>query len=580
MPASGTGANGVLLVGEAGGEHEAAAGEGFVGKAGHFLFQQLKRVGIERDSFKIANVLSCRPPENKLAGMPYELSVIASCTPLLDATIETHYRTATAAGRHPVILTLGKVAFKRIMGYTDKSPEVKTDYLAYPHWSEHYNCWVLAADHPSYLMRGNHHLVPVLQYTFQRALEIARDGIVLDKHPNYLLDPLPLHFSQWASEYLRNPEQFTLSYDIETPHKDENEEDAARAEGEEDDYTILRVSFCFKPGRAASVPWTAPYQATIQALMGANGPHIGWNNRAFDDPRILVHMPIGGERLDGMVAWHVLNSALPKGLGFVTPFYWKTSGMWKHLSNQAPAFYNAKDSDAALRNWLGIKADLKANNQWEVFERHSLKVNRVFDYMSAKGVLRDEALRTSAEQRLTILLDAAEAQIEQLVPLAAKKEKVYKSRPRNMEGVLERTVSGIVKVCSNCGLERPKKPHFRILKKVINPCATATVSTKLSAVVQCYKVLPWKISKVGLISYQKAVHHQPVFDRRTKILTFDETALIKLQKRYPKDQLYPLILEFRGNQKLRSVYVGVTERREVTVQDDYILQPGEKFLED
>lgn len=558
VPASGTGSNGVLIVAEAAGENEAAEGTPLIGKAGHFLFQQLKRIGIERDGFRIHNVLSCRPPENKLAGMPYELNVIESCRPLLDATIEAHYRAAATFGRHPVILTLGKVAFKRVMGYTDRSPEVKADYLAYPHWSERYNCWVLAADHPSYLMRGNHHLVPVLQYTFQRALEIAKDGLVLEKHPNYLLDPLPLHFSQWASTYLRDPSQYVLSYDIETNHKQgEDEESVAREE--DDDYTILRISFCFSPGRAASVPWTAPYQATIQALMGASGEKLGWNSRQYDDERILVHMPIRGERLDGMVAWHVLNSALPKGLGFVTPFYWKTSGMWKHLSAQAPAFYNAKDADAALRNWIGIKADLKANNQWDVFERHSLKVNRVFDYMSSKGVLRDEVLRSSAEERLTILLDSAEGKIEQIVPREAKKEQIYKSRPRNMAGVLERTVPGSAKVCSGCGLEKPKKDHFKVYKKKVNECATSHVSVKLTDVVQLYKVLPWKISKVGLLAYQRAVKHQPVFDRRTKILTFDETALIKLQKRYPKDQLYPLILEFRGNQKLLSTYIGVTQ---------------------
>lgn len=57
---------GVLIVGEAAGEQEAAAGIAFVGKSGYYLWNALRRVGLERDDFRIANVLSCRPPNNKL----------------------------------------------------------------------------------------------------------------------------------------------------------------------------------------------------------------------------------------------------------------------------------------------------------------------------------------------------------------------------------------------------------------------------------------------------------------------------------------------------------------------------------
>src|SRR3990167_10078308 len=83
----GSGSSGVLVVGEAGGADEAQSGLPFVGKAGYYLFSNLKRVGLERDQFRIHNCLSCTPPNNKLAGMSYESAAIGHCRPNLDATI-------------------------------------------------------------------------------------------------------------------------------------------------------------------------------------------------------------------------------------------------------------------------------------------------------------------------------------------------------------------------------------------------------------------------------------------------------------------------------------------------------------
>src|SRR5438094_199614 len=114
------GAGDILIVGEAPGQDEEQEGVPFVGASGHALFQQLKRVSIERESFTIHNVLSCRPPDNKLVKMPYEQSYIAHCSPNLDATIERVRQQARANGKTFVIVSLGKTAFQRVMGYDYK----------------------------------------------------------------------------------------------------------------------------------------------------------------------------------------------------------------------------------------------------------------------------------------------------------------------------------------------------------------------------------------------------------------------------------------------------------------------------
>lgn len=55
----------VMFVGEAPGSEEDKQGIPFVGRAGQLLNRTMSRVGIPREMVYIANVLKCRPPENR-----------------------------------------------------------------------------------------------------------------------------------------------------------------------------------------------------------------------------------------------------------------------------------------------------------------------------------------------------------------------------------------------------------------------------------------------------------------------------------------------------------------------------------
>lgn len=55
----------VMFVGEAPGYHEDREGEPFVGSAGQLLSRFLEGIGLSRHQVFIANVLKCRPPENR-----------------------------------------------------------------------------------------------------------------------------------------------------------------------------------------------------------------------------------------------------------------------------------------------------------------------------------------------------------------------------------------------------------------------------------------------------------------------------------------------------------------------------------
>lgn len=565
VPASGSGDNGVLILAEAAGEHETKEGMPLVGKAGGYLWQNLKRVGIEREGFRVHNILSCRPPDNKLAKMPYELAVIQHCQPLRDATIVAHVAHARSLNKTPVIVTLGRIAFKAIMGLDDRAPLMRYDYQGYPHWNSTYGCWVLAADHPSYLMRGNNHLLPVLQFIIGRAVEIAAAGII-QADGIYMLDPAPSTFAQWVSDYhkwlLAHPSD-ALSYDIETAYKSGKDEEKVARE-DDDDYTILRIGFAYKPGFAVSIPWNASYTPLIADLFASSGPKVGWNNAGYDSKRIRVHMPIHGDEIDAMLAWHVLNSALPKGLGFVTPFYAQSTAMWKHLSDSEPAFYNAKDADMALINYRGIQKDLASTDLGKVFDRHVIQLNRVLTYMSDKGVLRDEDLRSSSEVRLQTMLDEVEKKMAAAIPDDVRKLQIYKITPKDTSNLVQVERVMPVKRCPVCLLLNPKKAHFKAVSArkakqgLDNVCEDLTPIIGQETVTLWAKPLPWKVSKVGLLGYQKSLRHRAVMNRREGKVTFDEDAIKKLIKSYPADPLYPLILEHRELSKLLGTYLGVT----------------------
>jgi len=74
----------ILFVGEAPGYNEDLQGRPFVGKAGKILDELLESIGLHRSDIYIANILKCRPPNNR---NPLKTEIDA-CTEHLDKQIE------------------------------------------------------------------------------------------------------------------------------------------------------------------------------------------------------------------------------------------------------------------------------------------------------------------------------------------------------------------------------------------------------------------------------------------------------------------------------------------------------------
>ena len=231
--------------------------------------------------------------------------------------------------------------------------------------------------------------------------------------------------------------------------------------------------------------------------------------------------------------------------------------------------------------------DLKSSNLWDdVFKRHVIETGRVLNYMSGKGVLRDEVKRNEAEVKLAELLADVNRKIESVVPLEARQLKVYKKTPKNPEGMIQ--TAGLItkRFCPNCHKEDVKADHFKSIgiKKlkaggIENSCAGYKGEKREVTAILYALPLEFKVSNVSLQRYQKVVNHMPIFDPKKKTITFDEKAIARLIKQYKKDPLYPLILEFREIQKLLGTYVGVTQYDKIEVPDDYVLLIGEKLIE-
>jgi len=94
----------LMVVGEAPGAEEDRQGEPFVGRAGMLLNAMLRAAGFERGQVFIANVLKCRPPNNRDPS-PEESD---RCLPYLHRQIEL---VGPAA-----ILCVGRIAAQRLLG--------------------------------------------------------------------------------------------------------------------------------------------------------------------------------------------------------------------------------------------------------------------------------------------------------------------------------------------------------------------------------------------------------------------------------------------------------------------------------
>jgi len=127
----------LMFVGEAPGRDEDTQGIPFVGRAGQLLTKIIEAIGQSRESVYIANVIKCRPPQNRNP----EEDEVETCEPFLFRQIDVI--------RPRVIVALGAFAAKTLLG--SDAPISKLRGREY----EYRGATLIPTFHPAYLLRNS-----------------------------------------------------------------------------------------------------------------------------------------------------------------------------------------------------------------------------------------------------------------------------------------------------------------------------------------------------------------------------------------------------------------------------------------
>lgn len=128
----------ILFIGEAPGANEDLQGEPFVGRGGMLLNAMLMSIGLQRPDVYIANVIKCRPPNNR-DPLPYEVQM---CTPYLQRQI--------ALIKPKLIVAVGRIAAQFLLCTTESMARLRGKEF-------HYGAEqipLLVTYHPAYLLRS------------------------------------------------------------------------------------------------------------------------------------------------------------------------------------------------------------------------------------------------------------------------------------------------------------------------------------------------------------------------------------------------------------------------------------------
>jgi len=129
-----------MFIGEAPGRDEDLQGVPFVGRAGKLLDKMLAEIGLHRDEVYIANILKCRPPNNR----DPEQEEVDQCLPYLIKQIDLL--------KPKVICSLGRIAAQRLLQTNMTLGAMRN------RWFEYRGIKFMITYHPAAILRSNTYL--------------------------------------------------------------------------------------------------------------------------------------------------------------------------------------------------------------------------------------------------------------------------------------------------------------------------------------------------------------------------------------------------------------------------------------
>jgi uracil-DNA glycosylase family 4 len=126
----------LMFVGEAPGADEDVQGIPFVGRAGQLLTKIIEAIGLTRDDVYIANIIKCRPPQNRNP----EPDEVATCEPFLFRQIDII--------KPKIIVALGKYAAQTLLRTETPISRLRGQQFDYR------GARLIPTFHPAYLLRN------------------------------------------------------------------------------------------------------------------------------------------------------------------------------------------------------------------------------------------------------------------------------------------------------------------------------------------------------------------------------------------------------------------------------------------
>ena len=133
---SGSASAKLMFVGEAPGFEEDRQGLPFVGRAGQLLTKIIESIGLKREGVFIANVLKCRPPDNRNP-LPTEI-----------LTCEEYLIKQIGLIKPRVICALGKFAAQTLLRSQEPISKIRGRFYDY------HGSLLMPTFHPAYLLRN------------------------------------------------------------------------------------------------------------------------------------------------------------------------------------------------------------------------------------------------------------------------------------------------------------------------------------------------------------------------------------------------------------------------------------------
>lgn len=459
----------VMLVGDWGGDSEAATGLPFRPRTqdGSALEGLLSRMGRRRDDFVVVNLLRCRPPYQEFGRDPRLSGAIEHCRENLREAIRVHQPKVLVAFGDVVTAALtGLKGYKQ--GVKDLRGYLLPSVLGVP---------VVPTFHPRRVARGGANLTALVMRDVSRAVMAATTG----EEPITSLDQLirvetgmdgleeilrrvkadpglllavdletqesanaddEMEVIEFNRDELLEPGEVSLGEDEEDEEDEEPVEGFGKGGPNVAKARIKTIQFAVDGDWGVSVPWEPGYIEVALELLETPNPKVAHNGEMFDWPILRRHgAKICGVLHDSLIAFRNLQPELPAGLQTVTGLYWLEAPPWKHMSGTNFEAYGVMDVVALIKLWPRLKADLEkltgaGLSAWEGYEMMTRPMRIVLDDMAARGIPVDEGKLGELREWLTERIDVVGAELQKIAPPELRKRQPnggYTNWPADMK---------------------------------------------------------------------------------------------------------------------------------------------------